>query len=235
MLSSKVVIISPSLPSYVKYYVGTPRRKLAMIPNGIDTNGLATVEPASFPGIPDSAVIVGMIARMSPPKDYATFINACHLIHKDHAAIHFVAVGDGRSRESLQATAKSLGLDGRLHFLGARTDVPSIIRRLTVAVLSSYNEGMPMSLLEAMAAGCPTVGSDVPSIRWLLDGGKAGVLFRVGDPQSLADAINRLLESEDNRRSFMQQATCRVQEFSLEKIVTKYTALYEMCSSAAMS
>jgi glycosyltransferase involved in cell wall biosynthesis len=114
-----------------------------------------------------------------------------------------------------------------MHFLGTRRDVAGLIKRMRVQVLATRNEGLPLTLLEAMAGGCAVIGSDVPPVRTVLDG-ECGLLVPVGDAVALSRAMLRLVEdeklAEDLRRRAMERVLLL---YSSAAMARRYIQLYE--------
>lgn len=225
LFTTKVVVLTPEVDDYIRKWVGVPKRKLAVILNGIDVFRFAEVPEIEIEGIPSTATIVGMVARLSPPKDYSTYMRAAKLVLLRFPDVHFVAVGDGAQRAQLEGERAQLELEN-FHFLGNRLDVPSVLKRMTINVLATKNEGLSMTLLEAMASGCACVASDIPANRFALDGGNAGLLVPGLNPEAMAAAIERLLVDSELRDKFHQGAMERSKYFTAERMAKNYVNLY---------
>ena len=191
LFTTKVVVLTPEVDDYIRKWVSVPKRKIAVIPNGIDRSRFADVPEIELEGIPAAATVVGMVARLSPPKDYSTFMRAAKLVLLRFPDVQFVAVGDGPQRAQLEAERAQMELRN-FHFLGNRLDVLSVFKRMTINVLATKNEGLSITLLEAMASGCACIASDIPANRFALDGGNAGLLVPGLNPEAMAAAIERL-------------------------------------------
>jgi glycosyltransferase involved in cell wall biosynthesis len=226
LLTTKVVVLTPEVDDYIKNWVGVPKRKIAVILNGIDGSRFAKVPDIEIEEIPSAATVVGMVARLSPPKDYSTFMRAAKLVLARFPDVHFVAAGDGPQRAQLEAERIQLGLEN-FHFLGNRLDVLSVFKRMTINVLATKNEGLSITLLEAMASGCVCVASDIPANRFALDGGNAGVLVPGLNPEAMAAAIERLLGDSELRDRFHQGAIERSKYFTAERMAKNYVKLYD--------
>lgn len=225
LFTTKVVVLHPEADDYIKKWVGVPKRKMVVIPNGLDLSRLHEVGRVELDGIAPEAPVVGMIARLSPPKDYPTFMRAAKIVLDRFPDVHFIAIGDGRQRAQFEAERAQLEIRN-FHFLGSRLDVPAILKRMTINVLASRNEGQPLVLIEAMASGCACVASDIPAIRFTLDGGNSGLLVPGQDPAALAAAIERLLMDGLLRERLNEKALQRAQYFSAERMAKDYVSLY---------
>lgn len=221
----RVVILTPQVDDYIKRWVGVPRRKLAVIPNGINPNRVLGASRVEVDGIPSDAPVIGMIARLSPPKDYSTFLRAAKIVLQNFPHAHFVAVGGGQMKDALEDERSKMGL-ANFHFLGHRLDAVSILHRLTINVLSTRNEGLSITLLEASIAGRASIASDIPANRFLFADGKAGLLVPGEDPQALAAAIELLLSDDTLRRSYEERARQRAEDFTSERMARDYLELY---------
>jgi glycosyltransferase involved in cell wall biosynthesis len=225
LLTNMVAVLTPRGDDYIRKWVSVPKRKMAVIPNGIDLSRIRNAHRIELNGIPAEAPVIAMIARLSPPKDYSTFMRAAKNVLYRHPAVHFVAVGDGKLRPQLEAEKEQLDIPN-FHFLGNRLDVPEILRRATINVLASHQEGLSITLLEAMAAGCACIASDIPGNDFALDGGNAGILVPGGDPPALAEAITKLLAREEDRKRLNEGAFQRAEYFSSERMARDYIELY---------
>jgi glycosyltransferase involved in cell wall biosynthesis len=177
-----------------------------VIRNGVDVD----VPQASLDGEPPRVVSVG---RLKAPKDFATLAAALSRVHASHRA---VVIGDGPDRRLLE---------GRVELLGERDDVAQQLAASDVFVLVSTSEGMPVSVLEAMAAGLPVVASAVGGIPELV--GDTALLVPPSDPDALAEALERLLGDVDLRRRLGAAARQRVLEhFTLDASVEAHLQLY---------
>ena len=130
------------------------------------------------------------------------------------------------ARAKLEALARKLDVADSIEFTGNRNDVPALLKAADVFVLASRNEAFGLALVEAMAAGLPVVASDVGSPREILRDGKDGLMFRSGDAHSLAEALVRLFRDSTLRQQLASRALTRAQDFSIEKTVAGYEALY---------
>ena len=172
--------------------MGMPAGRTLAIPNGIALAPFADADAhplaARVPGIV-------MVARFSAQKDHATLLRALALLRGRGLQPPLLLAGGGkaRHRQPLEALARQLGIDGQVRFLGVHRGVPELLMRHRIAVLSTHYEGMPLALLEGMAAGCAVVGSAVPGVREVLADGIDGHLVPESDPQAMADVLERLL------------------------------------------
>jgi glycosyltransferase involved in cell wall biosynthesis len=146
-------------------------------------------------GVAADVPIALCLARMEPQKRHDVLLEAWALL--DGSSVLWLA-GDGSLRSSLERRARELGVDGRVRFLGNRCDVPDLLAAADVTVLTSDWEGMPIAVLESLAAGVPVVATDVDGVSEALAGG-GGVVVPRGEPRAVADALLPLLSNTDTR------------------------------------
>ncbi len=226
---------------------GYQQNKIVVIKNGIDLSFYAGSYTGSVKNsalrrelaIPSSAPIVVMLSRLNPQKGVDDFIRAAALISPAHPDVRFLIVGakrtyvagvfseDEQYQQDLQQLVQSLGVADRIIFTGHRSDTLDILAEAAVSVLPSYSEGLSNSLLESMAAGVPTVATDVGGNPELVKNRVNGLLVPVKSPQSLAQAIQTILEDSALAKRFGQQAkTMATENFSLEKMTADTQAFY---------
>ena len=230
LFTTKVVVLTPEVDDYIRKWVAVPQRKIVVIPNGISSSRIVGAPRVELDGIPAEAPMVGMVARLSPPKDYSTFIKAAKIVIERFPGVHFVAVGDGPQRLQFETEVTQLALRN-FHFLGNRMDVPAILRRMTISVLATRNEGLSITLLEAMASGCACIASDIPGNRFALDNGNSGVLVSGNNSVALATAIGELLGDDGQRTRFCEKAKERSTYFSATRMAKDYIELYGQLAS----
>jgi glycosyltransferase involved in cell wall biosynthesis len=175
----------------------------------------------------DEGVILISVGRLTLDKGYSDMLIAFEKIFRVHPDASLLIAGDGDLMGALQEQARSLGIEGQVFFLGARDDVPSLLKASDVYISASHREGMSMSLLESMAAGLPTVTTNVGDApRMFTD--VTGILVEPHRPDSLAEAVNTLL-SDPIRMQNMGRAACEriMAQYGLEAWTNAYVNLYE--------
>jgi len=140
---------------------------------------------------------------------------------------HLVVVGDGEERARLDELASRLGLNQRVHFLGWRSDLETILPELDMVICASKNEGTPVAIIEAMAAGVPVLSTDVGGVADLVTHGETGWLVRAGDPPALAQAIQHLLGDAALRaRLAAAGRPVALERHGVEGLIRRVEALY---------
>jgi len=179
----------------------------------------ARPEPAGGPPL-----VLG-VGRLKAPKDFGTLVHAMALLPTDSCRLR--VAGDGPERTALSEEIQALGLAGTVELLGDRDDVAELLRRSHVFVLSSRSEGMPMSVLEAMATGVPVVASAVGGLPELVVEEETGLLVEPGDEKALAGAIASLLDDPELRRKLGSAGHARARDlFDLEHWRREHIELY---------
>jgi glycosyltransferase involved in cell wall biosynthesis len=194
-------------------------RTTVVIRNGVEP---AAVQSAGGrPGRPRLLTV----GRLQAPKDAVTLIRALAALRE--RPFEAVVVGDGPDRPAVEEEIRVLGLEPAVELAGDRDDVPDLLASADLFVLSSRSEGLPLSILEAMAAGLPVVASNVGGVPEAVVDGDTGLLVPPSDPQSLATAIGRLLDDPALRRRLGEAGRMRVAEhFDLAAVHQAHLDLY---------
>jgi glycosyltransferase involved in cell wall biosynthesis len=206
--------------------------KVTVIPNGVDLQ--KTVCPSSRGqcrrelGFDDKEILLVQVGRFEPPKNQEVSIRALPLVRREVPGARLLLVGEGPRVGQARETAAALGVFGSVTFLGVRRDVPRILKAADLFLLPSSWEGMPVSLLEAMANGLPVIGSDVPGIADLLalvPG--AGALVPPLDEKALAGAVIRALDDPRWREDAGRRGARFVRDhLGLEQMVARYLSFH---------
>ena len=172
------------------------------------------------------------VGRLQAPKDPLTLVRALAALERGSCETELV--GDGPDRPAVENEVRRLGLDSVVRLAGVRTDVPELLAAADLFVLSSRSEGLPLSILEAMATGLPVVASRVGGVPEVVVDGETGLLVPPGDPGSLARAIERLLDDSALRRRLGAAGRARVAEhFDLASAQRAHLDLYRSLLAAA--
>jgi glycosyltransferase involved in cell wall biosynthesis len=197
-----------------------------VIHNGVAPLRVSALEARSGPC---RLVTVG---RLQAPKDTLTLVRALAVLGR--RSCEAVIVGDGPDRAAVESEVRRLGLDSVVRLAGVRDDVPELLATADLFVLSSRSEGLPLSILEAMAAGLPVVASSVGGVPEVVVDGETGYLVPPGDPRSLAGAIERLLDDSALRRRLGAAGRIRVAErFDLASAQRAHLDLYRTLLAGA--
>ena len=202
LLSHRVLAVSEEVGRDLAGVYGVvPPGKIEVVPLGLDLEAFAAAGRGEGRGALRAEIgaaadepLVGITGRLVPVKDHAFFLEAGAALLREEPRARLVVIGSGPLEEELRARARALGIEGRVHFLGWRRDTARLTADLDVAALTSLNEGTPVALIEAAAAGLPVVSRDVGGVASALRGVADVILVPAGAPPagfaaSLAAAI----------------------------------------------
>ncbi len=214
------------------YGVGQPEN-ISVIPLGFDLAPFLHCQSnrSDFRrelGFDDGIRLVGIVGRIFPIKNHRLFLDAAACITAEAPKARFVVVGDGVLRMEMEEHVRELDLADRVIFTGWRHDLPSIYADLDVLVVSSDNEGTPVSAIEAMASGRPVVATRVGGLLDLIAEGETGYLVPPGDPVAMANAVLRVLQDPHTASYMGQTARAIAQErFPVKRLLTDMENLYD--------
>lgn len=203
---------------------GHPAQRCSVILNGIDLARFSQGQPWAQR---EDAIV--MPARFAAQKDHETLIRAAALLAQGGQPVTVYLAGEGKPSWLRRARrlARRLGVDGQVRFLGHVGDLPALMGRVKLCVLSTHYEGLGLGLLEGMASGCCAIGSDVEGVRECFIDGESGVLVRHADPQALADTVRRLLASPDQAQRIAAAGQAHVrQHFDRQRMIGEYLQLF---------
>ena len=213
---------------------GYQRSRMRVIPNGFDTslNHPDETAPGSLRrelGLPADTLLIGMVARYHEVKDHETFLRAAGILIKTYPKTQFILCGDGISlaNDKLKTWIHKYSLDRNIHLLGRRDDIPELNAALDIASLSSsFGEGFPNVIGEAMACGVPCVATAVGDTADII--ADTGVTVPVRDAHALASAWTELIDSGGcHRKELGRRARHRIIEnYSLDAVCRQYQELY---------
>jgi sugar transferase (PEP-CTERM/EpsH1 system associated) len=225
-----VLAVSSRLADRMAREVGFPRQRVRVVRTGTDLTRYGAIPRESARralDLPDGAFVIGTVGRLVPVKDHDTFLAT--LLRLGNAGLDCVALvaGEGPRREELEARGRAVGLGSRVRFLGNRGDVDRVLAALDVFLLTSVSEGLPNSVLEAMASGLPVVATDVGGLQELVDHGVTGLLAPTKDAGALAAAVSALASDPARRQRMGAAGRSKAQsEFGLRRMLDEYERLY---------
>jgi glycosyltransferase involved in cell wall biosynthesis len=225
--AATVVSVSDELDEWRRREFGYSTR---VILNGVPVPPLPTPDERQSArirlGIPADAPTLGAVARFMPEKDHATMLKAFEILSRFVNDAHLILVGSGPKLGTIQTLAAELGVADRVHFLGRRLDVDRILPALDVITLSSTREGLPLALLEGMAAGAAAIATDVGEIGQLI-GEECGRTVPHSDPEALGAAYAAVLSNPDRLATAKLASRARIIErYSSDAMIDAYAALY---------
>jgi glycosyltransferase involved in cell wall biosynthesis len=186
---------------------------------------------AALTGVPLSAetTLACTVGALVPHKDHATLLHAARLLAGQFPALHWVIAGEGELRPVLEWLAAELGMAGRVHFLGHVSQPLGVIADADVYVMSSREEGLGTSVLDAMARGIPVASTSAGGLPEMLYQG-AGILVPPRNPDALAGAVRRILCDPDLSARLVEQAARAVESFSAERMAAEVLTVYRSCA-----
>jgi glycosyltransferase involved in cell wall biosynthesis len=209
------------------YYVARDRistRNTSVIYNGIDLAKFTACPARPAAALPRFRV--GCVGRLVPAKDHVTLIRSFALVNSILPEAQLHILGDGPCRNAISQTAQSLGIANRVFLHGASFDVPGFLSTLDLFVLSSLDEGLPISLMEAMAVGLPVVSTRLPGLTELAPESVVAGYCAAGQPESLAEHILRAATRRD-LPALGEKARRWAQKFDIGKTWHRYQAVFE--------
>ncbi len=220
------------------YRIGDVRR-VRIIPLGLSLDRLLALSPSDrlaarrTLAIPDDVIVVATVGRLTAIKQQSLFLQmAQRLVRQSHRFV-FLVVGDGELRADLEMQARELGVDEHMRFLGWRRDLEIVYGATDVFVLTSRNEGTPVALIEAMAAGVASVSTDVGGVRDVIHGPHLGSLVPFGAPEALAAAVAELAGDLATRQKLGSEARASVRDrFQGRRLIGDIRQLYCQLLSA---
>ena len=225
---SQVIVPSKTLFRLAREVWRLPANQVTQIPNGIDVDrfgGPPDEQLLSTLGIPRDRLIVGTVATLRPEKNIARLLHAFAQV-KDKVAASLVIVGDGAERLALKSQALDMGLSDTVIFTGPVEDPARLLSAFDIFALSSDTEQMPISVLEAMAAGLPIAGVDVGDVKDMVSTENSPFIVDKDSP-TLAASMLDLLSDADRRRCIGAANKERVlADYSLDRMLRSYTELY---------
>lgn len=237
------VLVSNDLLSRLQEKGIDRNRNTIVIRNGVDPARLKTSAAGLREelGIGNDELLMGMVANFHPvaQKDQLTVCKALPRMFPSVPNARFIFIG-GRSESAPRLFDECVdycrkeNLGDRVRFLGKRTDIPRVLSSLDIFVLSTLREGSPISVIEAMMMGVPTVLSDIPALREVSNEGEYTAFFRVGDPTTLAERLIEICEDADQRASLASRARAWAnKEFSIDQHIANLIKLYEsLCNES---
>jgi glycosyltransferase involved in cell wall biosynthesis len=223
-LATHVVAVSERVAAYARREFRVPADRLTTIPNGVD---LVHFRPTARP-VRSHEVVIGCTARLHRKNDHDSLLKAFAQIAPEWPEARLLLVGRGPEEERLRMLADRLELSARVRFAGEQADVAPSLEEMDLYVQSSIAEGMPNSVLEAMAAGLPVVATAVGGTPEVLADGETGLLVPPGDPAAMAAALTTLLADRAKAAVFGRAGRARVEaDFGEATMVRRVEALLD--------
>ena len=234
----KKIIYCAEKSRIIQESIGYKKSKGIVIHNGYDLNNfiqndVLRKEFLNELNISENTFVIGHIGSYDPLKDQNTLIEALTVLHEKQFNFTAALVGKNldKNNSELVSKIKESGLCDRVHLLGIRNDIPSIMNGIDIFMLSSLSEAFPNVLNEAMACGTPCISTNVGDAALIVD--NTGWIVNPKEPKSLADAVIKAADEKklDNEKWIKRQKNCRqriAKNFTLEKMVTRYDEVWSI-------
>jgi glycosyltransferase involved in cell wall biosynthesis len=221
--ADRLITISDALTRFVVETEGAVPEKVRRIHYGLDIPAGASIAPART-----RERVLGIVGRLDVQKGHRYLLQALPRIRQKCEDIRLMVIGDGPLREALREEARRLGVADIVEFTGYRDDAAALMGRFDILVVPSLWEGFGLVLLEAMAAARPVVASRVSAIPEIVVDGETGILVPPSDPESLAEAVIRLLDDADLAERLGRQGRARLTRvFSVDAMTAGTEAVYD--------
>ena len=230
-LSTHVAVNSMALRDVLVKRDGLPPEKIRVIYNAVEVGRFAGARRdrrAFLPAVGGCSKLIAVVANMySSVKGHATLIAAADSVRRSVPETIFVLIGDGRERPKLERQVSEAELEKNFLFLGRRDDIPELLACCDLSVLPSEAEGMPNSVLEAMAAGLPVIATSVGGTPEIIRDGVNGLLVPPQNPRALAEAILRVLQDPNLARTLSHAGQERIRTcFGFDRLIAELERLY---------
>lgn len=231
MFNSKIITVSEQVKKSHLAKDFLNRKKYVTVYNGIEggiyKKHYDTDRIRHELAIPSGSPVIGKIASLSRQKAYPVFLMCAAAVLKKRPDAVFLAIGGGKLKQELESARDAMGLGGKVIFTGIRHDIPMLLQLMDIFMLSSDWEGLPMTVLEAMASSRPCVVTDVGGNREAVIDGETGIITPPGDPDALATAVLGLLENKKLMKRMGEKGRERFENnFTVESMVAKTESIY---------
>lgn len=227
---SAFTVVGPEVARYYAEEIGVPAARMHVIANAVDLDLFRVdgEDSRTALGLSSEEVVLGIVGRLEPEKDHHTLLRAFQALVAHRPAVRLLIVGDGSLRGELESQCRALRLERNVTFLGARSDIPQVLAAIDVFVLSSIQEGVPLSVVEAMGAGRPVIATDIGGLRLLVKPAVNGLLVPPADPVALEAAMRELADNAALRQEMGRQSRQIAQQsFGVSTMIERYQELYD--------
>lgn len=237
LFTKYIVVISHAQKKEIgEHYKITSPENIKVIPLGLELEKFFLINARKGKirrelKLTEDIIMVGIVGRLVPVKNHKMFLDAANLLSdlsENKFKIKYLIIGDGEERPSLEEYAAKLGLGNDAVFCSWREDMADIYSDLDIVGLTSFNEGTPVALIEALAAGKPVVATNVGGVADVVEDGVNGYLVASGDARAFARRLADLIRDSCKRSEFGLNGRRAVRErFSKERLVRDMVKLYE--------
>jgi len=231
IVTNQIITVGAKVARFMIDEEGISEKKIKVIYNGIRTElyelNIDVAKKRAEIGVGEKDIVIGVVARLFPNKDHKMLFHAFKKVAYHIPLAKLVLVGDGPLKSDLIATAEELDITNKVIFLGNRRDIPELLQTFNVFALSSILEGLPIVLLEAMAAELPIVATNVDGNPELVINGETGYIVPPREPDLFADALIKLLSNSCEAKEMGLRGKERVRKhFSYPSMMKDYNEIY---------
>lgn len=232
ILLDKFIGVSDELTEYLNATVKVNKKKLITVINGVDTKRFKSANVTERNRLREKLLlsphdkIIGAVCRLDPIKNLEFLIRSMKSITKTLPNCKLLIVGDGASKENLEALTKEIDIEKNVKFIGRCNEVEKILPMIDIYVSTSLSEGTSMTILEAMSCGIPIIASKVGGNIRLVDSAN-GILFPLNDEGAFVNGVIELFNQPDTLISMGKNSRKRIENnFSIEHVIRQYEQLY---------
>ena len=227
----RVIAVSEGIAGDLRTRYRFPTEKITVVPNGVDMD---RVEPRSDGstvraglGIGTDSTIILQVGRLTPQKGYDILLKSFSTVHQNHPDAVLLMIGEGPQRRELEDLARGLGIEESSRFLGHREDIADLLGAADIVTLASRSEGMPYTLLEAMAAGRAVIATQIPGIEEVIKSEDMAVLVPTEDLAALAEALSGLIVEPSRSKSLGEAARRHIEvHHTASRMVERVQQIY---------
>lgn len=234
--TSHAIAVSESVKDFMVRYRALPEQRVEVLYNGVPLKSFGTGAGAGprrpdcdwrlAHAVPATHAVVAIVGRLHPIKGHHDFLQAARRVLNEFEDVTFAVVGDGELMDDLRRDSEQLEIAGSVRFLGHCQDTAAILEGVDIKAICSLSEGIPLTLFEAMAAGCAVVSTDVGGMREVLSDGVNGFLVPARDPQAMAQKLLLLLRDSELRAKMAHSAHETAARYDLDLNVRRQEATY---------
>jgi glycosyltransferase involved in cell wall biosynthesis len=229
----RVIGVGQAVRQALVHNEGIPDHRVGVIYNGVNLAPFSNGRPDRLAvrreiGVGADDLVLLQVARLNYLKDHATAVRTLRRLRQDRPNARLILVGEGEERNAIQELIQKLDLSANVHLLGLRSDVSRLLSAADVFLLTSISEGIPLTLIEAMAAGVPVVSTNVGGVPEVIEDSQTGLLAPAGDDAALTGQVLRLVSNPEWCGEIVQRARQRANHiFSEEQMHQAYRKLYQ--------
>jgi len=230
--AKKIVAISEGVRAVLQQS-GIPDQKISVVPSGVNFKRYRDIKPLvkKALGIPDDAYLIGQVAALAPHKDQNNLLEAVAILRKSLPNVRLLILGEGEMRRALENRIKELNLAGIAQLCGFQDNALDFIPAFDVFCISSKEEGLGTSIIDAMALRIPVVATQVGGIPELVEPEITGYLVPPRDPQAMSDALKTCLLGGAKNQSIVAKAAEKAKNYDILNTILRMEAIYTQLST----